>query len=119
MKLDTIGNEAWVRSFNGSMDDNLFAAQQTSDGGYVAAGYTKSSGAGGYDVWVVKVDANGSPDWEKTYGTLADEEAYSIQQTSDGGYILAGGFNMFGATPSDMWVLKLDANGNCTGPGCP
>ncbi len=74
----------------GEDGDQAYSIQQTSDGGYIVAGYTESFGAGDCDAWVIKLDANGNVQWQKTYGGRSDDEAYSIQQTSDGGYIVAG-----------------------------
>jgi len=85
---------------------------QTSDGGYAIAGFTKSFGAGDYDVYVVKLDANGNLQWTKTIGGPESEEGNSLIQTSDGGYAIAGVTLSFGAGEPDVYVVKLDANGN-------
>ncbi len=74
----------------GNHVDEAYSIQQTSDGGYIVAGYTYFFGAGGWDAWIIKLDAKGNVQWQKTYGGKDDDEAYSIQQTSDGGYIVAG-----------------------------
>ena len=70
--------------------------QQTSDGGYIVAGQTLFRGRN-CDSWVLKLNSNGSVEWQKTYGGSDDDYAYSIQQTSDGGYIVAGNTDSFGA----------------------
>ena len=70
--------------------DYANSIQQTSDGGYIVAGETMSFGAGGSDAWVLKLDGNGNVQWQKTYGGTGNDYANSIQQTSDGGYIVAG-----------------------------
>jgi uncharacterized delta-60 repeat protein len=111
LKLDPTGGVAWQKTYGSSGDDNLDSFQQTSDGGYVAAGSTNSFGAGGWDFWVLKLDSTGSVIWQKTYGGSGDEGAHSVQQTSDGGYILAGTTNSFGAGASDAWVVKLGTDG--------
>ncbi len=69
------------------------------------------------DAWVLKLDASGNVQWAKTYGGRDSDYAYSIQQTFDGGYIVAGETLSFGAGSYDVWVLKLDENGNIT--DCP
>ena len=112
LKLDANGNVQWQKTYGGSSDDYAYSIQQTSDGGYIVAGYTESFGAGYADVWVLKLDANGNVQWQKTYGGSGWDEAYSIQRTLDGGYIVAGWTDSFGAGGTDAWVLKLDANGN-------
>jgi hypothetical protein len=85
---------------------------QTSDGGYAIAGYTKSFGAGEADVYVVKLDANGNLQWTKTIGGTKRDVGSSLIQTSDGGYAIAGYTKSFGVGGADVYVVKLDANGN-------
>jgi len=101
----------WAKTYGGSSSDYAYSIQQTSDGGYIVVGETWSFGAGSGDIWVLKLDANGTVVWQKTYGGSDYETAYSIQQTSDGGYIVAGETYSFGTGYFDIWVLKLDANG--------
>ena len=112
LKLDSSGNVSWQKTYGGSGYDEAYSIKQTSDGGYVVAGYTDSFGAGSDDIWVLKLDSSGSVIWQKTYGGPSDDEARSIQQTSDGGYIVAGHTHSFGAGSYDFWVLKLDSSGN-------
>ncbi len=100
--------------YAGSGDDALTWGQQTSDGGFVAAGFTNSFGAGSYDAWVVKLDSTGGVTWQKTYGGTGFDRvggSQGIQQTSDGGYIVAGQIQSFGAGGFDFWVLKLTSTG--------
>jgi hypothetical protein len=85
---------------------------QTSDGGYAIAGHTKSFGAGDWDIYVVKLDANGNLQWTKTIGGESDDWGFSLIQTSDGGYAIAGFTSSFGAGQWDVYVVKLDAHGN-------
>ncbi|WXG45852.1 MAG: hypothetical protein WED05_04105 [Candidatus Atabeyarchaeum deiterrae] len=102
----------WSRTYGGTGYDEAQSVQQTSDGGYIVAGYTHSFGAGGYDFWLVKTDGSGNQQWNKTYGGTNDDIAYSVQQTSDGGYIVAGYTSSFGAGLSDFWLVKTDGSGN-------
>jgi hypothetical protein len=94
--------------------DDASSVQQTSDGGYIVAGWTYFFGAGGPDILLIKTDANGNIIWAKTYGGTYWDEAYteSVQQTSDGGYIVAGVTRSFGAGWNDIFLIKTDANGN-------
>ena len=112
VKLDAKGNLQWTKTIGGPKDDRGFSLIQTSDGGYAIAGYTTSFGAGGADVYVVKLDAKGNLQWTKTIGGPAREEGHSLIQTSDGGYAIAGYTRSFGAGDYDVYLLKLDANGN-------
>jgi hypothetical protein len=107
----------WEKTYGGSGNDWAWSIQQTSDGRYIVAGYTESFGAGYSDVYVIKLDAYGNKVWEKTYGGGIIDEALSIQQTKDGGYIVAGWTNSFGAGVCDwdVYVIKMDSEGN-TGP---
>ena len=116
LKLDSNGNISWQKTYGGSDRDEAYSIQQTSDGGYIVGGYTESFGAGGKDAWVLKLDSSGDVSWQKTYGGSNDDEAYSIQQTSDDGYIIGGYTESFGAGGEDAWVLKLDSNGDI--PDC-
>jgi hypothetical protein len=112
IKLDANGNKVWEKTFGGSGWDDAYSIQQTDDGGYIVAGVTYSFGTGGYDVYIIKLDANGNKLWETTYGGSIDDYAFSIQQTTDGGYIVAGYTNSFGAGKSDIYIIKLDSKGN-------
>jgi hypothetical protein len=112
VKLDANGNLQWTKTIGGEKTDVGFSLIQTSDGGYAIAGYTKSLGAGGEDVYVVKLDAKGNLQWTKTIGGPADEVGFSLIQTSDGGYAIAGKTESFGAGGADVYVVKLDAHGN-------
>ena len=116
LKLNADGSVAWQKTYGGSGNDRTYAIQQTADGGYIMAGNTQSFGAGSYDAWALKLNADGSVAWQKTYGGSGLDYAYAIQQTADGGYIVAGMTLSFGAGENDVWVLKLDANGAI--PGC-
>jgi len=111
LKLSSTGTIDWQRIYRGSYRDWANSIQQTSDGGYIVAGHTESFGAGGLDMWVLKLSSTGTIDWQKTYGASNDDVARSIQQTSDGGYIVAGGTESFGAGNEDIWILKLYSDG--------
>ena len=112
LKLDANGHIQWQKTFGGKDDEWATDIQQTPDGGYIVTGWTRSFGAGRKDMWVLKLDANGDIQWQKTFGGRGDDAGEAVQQTPDGGYIVAGGFSFLGVSWRDMWVLKLDANGN-------
>jgi hypothetical protein len=111
VKLDSEGKVQWEKVIGGGSDDVAYSIIQSSDGGYVVAGYTRSFGAGGSDVYVVKLDSEGKVQWEKVIGGGSDDVAYSIIQSSDGDYVVAGYTRSFGAGGSDVYVVKLDSEG--------
>lgn len=112
LKLDGQGTVQWEKTYGGPVWEWANVIRATSDGGYIVAGYTSSFGAGAMDVWVLKLDGQGNIQWQKTYGGSQDEEAFDIQTTSDGGYIVVGYTASFGDPDNDLWVLKLDGAGN-------
>jgi len=102
----------WNKTYGGTGDDWAGSVVQTSDGGFVMAGGTDSFGAGDYDFWLVKTDAEGNMEWNKTYGGTDIDTARSVIQTGDGGYAIAGQTMSFGAGGRDFWLVKTDAEGN-------
>ena len=102
---------SWAATYGGANRDEGHSIQQTSDGGYIVAGGTESFGAGNGDLWVLKLRPDGTVEWQRTYGGESPDGASSIQQTSDGGYVVAGGTKSFGAGNGDFWVLKLGPDG--------
>jgi len=110
IKTDTVGDTLWTKTYGGSSDDLGLSVQQTTDGGYVVAGWTASYGAGSEDVYLIKTDANGDTTWTKTYGGSQLDKGRSVQQTADGGYIIAG--ETFGTGSADVYLIKTDSNGD-------
>ncbi|MFQ5868818.1 MAG: T9SS type A sorting domain-containing protein, partial [Candidatus Zixiibacteriota bacterium] len=111
VKTDSSGNTLWSRTYGGSSGDWGNSVEQTSDGGYIIAGGTQSFGAGLHDFYLVKTDSSGDTLWTHTYGGGSYEEAHSVQQTADGGYIIAGYTDSFGAGSQDCYVLETDSAG--------
>lgn len=121
VKLDTIGEIIWQKSFGGTDDDLSHAFQLTNDGGYIAVGSSKSTWGevtgnhGGQDFWAIKITDSGELDWQKSLGGNGNEIAFSVQQTTDDGLIVAGQTSSNNGDVSgnhgsnDFWVVKLDA----------
>lgn len=112
VKTGSYGDVLWNKTYGGTLLDAANSVQQTSDGGYVLAGYTYSFGAGGSDFLLVKTDAAGNEQWNKTYGGTGEDYGFSVVQTLDGGYALAGSTSSFGAGVYDFWLVKTDQFGN-------
>ncbi len=111
LKLDSSGNIFWQKKYGGSGMDRANCASNTSDGGFVVAGYTDSFGAGGYDLWAMKIDSSGDVVWQKTYGGSNNDGALNLERTQDGGYIMSGWTWSFSSSNSDYWVLKINPYG--------
>ena len=103
---------SWTKTYGGSYDDCGYSVNQTADGGYIIVGVTYSYGVGGSDAWVVKTDAYGNVRWQKSYGGVADDGGLAIIQTKDGGYVMVGYTRSYGRGSEDVWVVKMDANGD-------
>jgi hypothetical protein len=112
IKTDSSGNTQWDKIFGGSNDEFGLSVKQTFDGGYIVTGYTNSYGAGSYDAFLIKTDATGNKEWDKTFGGVDSDEGSFVQQTSEGGYIITGGTSSYGAGSSDVWLIKTDSSGN-------
>lgn len=112
LKLDTMGQKTFETSFGGYSNEIGKSVVQLSDSSYVMVGYTSSFGIGGYDVFLVKADKNGNLVWKKTIGGSDWDFAYSLQATSDGGFIIAGTTYSFGYGNADGYVIKTDASGS-------
>lgn len=130
VKLDFSGNIEWQRTIGGDASDGLRTLRQTSDGGYIVGGLSQSGISGEkseiargifptYDYWILKLDAQGNIEWQKTYGGDDYDDLIVVRQTSDSGYILAGnsisnaGYDKAEDSrgSEDYWILRLDSNG--------
>jgi hypothetical protein len=111
IKTDVDGNLLWENTYGGSANDVAYSVQQTSDGGYVMAGYTFSYGAGQDDLYLVKTDSLGTQLWDQVYGGPSYDMAYRVRQTADGGYAASGWTRSFGAGSQDVWLLRTNADG--------
>ena len=111
MKLAPDGSVEWAKLYGGSEPDGAWSIIQTSDGGYVVLGSTRSFGMGDVDLIVMKLAPDGSVEWAKTYGWYDTDYGTSIAQAPDGGYIIVGGTENFGVDSSDFLILKISSDG--------
>jgi hypothetical protein len=125
-KVGSSGNLQWYKTYDDGKTERLYSVVQTEDGGYVLAGSTGiangTTALGSADFWLVKTDSEGNTLWNKSYGGPLSDEAYSVIQTSDGGYALAGftGSTYTAAVDGvfdhdgsgDFWLVKTDSEGN-------
>ncbi|MCK4759370.1 MAG: hypothetical protein KAT69_04945, partial [Candidatus Aminicenantes bacterium] len=112
IKLTPTGDVEWQWTYGGNQRDRACSIQQTSDGGYVLAGNTRSFGAGGENIWIVKLSTLGDIEWQQAYGGTGDDSVSSIQQTVDGGYVIGGATSSFGGGGADVLVIKLSQAGD-------
>jgi len=128
VKLDSDRNVIWDKTYGGNDVDRLWTLIETADGGYLLGGESKSeisgdkteNSRGDYDMWILKIDANGAIEWQKTFGGNDIDNAKSLIKALDGGYIIAGSSfsNISGEKTEnsrgigDFWILKIDISGN-------
>jgi len=106
--LDTL----WIRTYGGTHNDGFRSAIATSDGANLAVGYTYSFGPAYSNVFAVKVDDNGDTLWTRTYGGAGMDYGYSVCETADSHYVITGYTTSFGAGTEDVYVIKIDAQGD-------
>lgn len=114
IKTDSSGNESWNKTYGGSESDEGLCVQQTSDNGYIISGKTSSDPTDFGNLYLIKTDENGNETWHKTFGEsgVLQEKGYSVKQTSDNGYIIAGSTTSYGAGVWDAYLIKTDSSGN-------
>jgi Tol biopolymer transport system component len=116
LMIDDQGQQLWARTFGGPKEEQAFAIQPTSDGGYVLSAQTASFGAGGTDVYLVKTDAQGNEEWSQTYGSELDEEGCCAAELPEGGFLVVGvrlhqGGDYLAMDP-DLYLVRTDEQGN-------
>ncbi|MBM3330729.1 hypothetical protein FJY68_02615 [candidate division WOR-3 bacterium] len=111
IKTNASGDTVWTRTFGGNLRDWGNSVQPMAGGGYVIAGVTRSFGAGGQDLYLIRTDASGDTVWTRTFGGTGNDAGNSVQSTGDGGWVIAGSTTSFGAGNSDVYLIKTDADG--------
>lgn len=127
LKFDEENNLEWSKTFGGTNDDRGRAIIQTNDNGFLVTGFSRSSDGdvttnnGNYDFWTLKLDAAGTIIWEKSFGFSGSDQAYTIQKTTDNGFLLGGSLDVSASggqgnsksqhAGGDFWLIKIDENG--------
>ncbi|MDD5529587.1 MAG: T9SS type A sorting domain-containing protein [bacterium] len=111
IKIDSLGDTLWTKTFGGTSDDFAWSVQQTQDSGFIIAGYTMSFGSGEEDFYLIKTNLSGDTLWTKTYGGNYVDYGYSVEQTTDSGFIIAGYTQSFGAG-GDIYLIKTNSSGD-------
>ncbi len=112
LKTDATGNVQWMRTFGGSGSDEGQYVQQTGDGGYIVVGSTTSFGSGDSDVWFIRLGVDGDVAWTRTLGGTEWDWGSAVVQVGDDGFIMAGSTFSNGAGESDVWLIRIDADGH-------
>jgi hypothetical protein len=112
LRIDSLGDTLWTRTYGGAGEDYAFSARQTADSGFIICGTTYSYGAGQSDIYLIKTNASGDTEWTRTYGGAEPEHGHSVLQTADLGYVICGTTLSFGAGEADIWLIRTDANGD-------
>jgi hypothetical protein len=116
VKLDLQGNALWSQTFGGEGEEMAFDILLTADGGMLLTGLTRSLGAGGSDIYLVRTDSQGQTVWSQVYGSQLDEEGYATLELADGGYLVLGallhaGWDYLSMDP-DILLTRVDEQGN-------
>lgn len=114
VRTDAAGDTLWTRTYGGDSGERAWAMESTADGGFILAGYTDSDTTGGKDVYLVKTDSAGNAEWTRTIGGEADDQAWDIAQTADGGYVVTGVSVSAATGDEDVLLTRLDAEGGAT-----
>ncbi|MCU0861106.1 MAG: M50 family metallopeptidase [Methanomassiliicoccales archaeon] len=111
VKVHPNGTEQWSHTYGGESWDYIYGVVRVSEGGYILAGATMTYTIGDFDLWLVRVDDEGNEIWNRSYGTTYRDAAFSVIQTSDGGFA-ATGYTGSANNGEDVWLVKVDSDGN-------
>ncbi|UCD17116.1 MAG: hypothetical protein JSV44_11795 [Candidatus Zixiibacteriota bacterium] len=112
LKVSPAGDTLWTKTFGGAATDIGYDVAVTADGGFIMVGSTRSLGAGGKDVYLIRADSTGAVLWEKNYGGSGQDEGRSIRQTSDNGFIICGTTSSYGSGYDDVYFIRTDSIGD-------
>lgn len=110
--FSSVAQNRFEKAFGGNGKNSAYGAKQTIDKGFIVVGFVKDTSTLGNDIYLVKKDSIGNTQWNKVYGGPNDDEGYAVELTKDGGYILCGYTNSFGAGAFDACIIKINAIGD-------
>lgn len=111
IRIDAGGDTVWTRTLGGPGIDRVFATEPTSDGGSVFAGITSNGAAGPLDATLVRIDSAGDVIWAHSYGGEGSDIGHGVAPAPDGGFVLVGYTDSFGAGYSDVYLVRTDESG--------
>lgn len=111
-RFDNNGDTLWTKVYGGPSSDWPFSIELTDDNGFIIVGLTGSFGAGNYDVWLMKTNSEGDTLWTKTFGGIGEDAGRGIEKAYGGGFIITGYTKSFGSGNHDIYVIKVDDQGN-------
>jgi len=112
VKTDNSGDTMWTRTYRGPSDLEIWSVRQTSNGGYILAGFTRFEISIGYDFFLMRTNGTGDSLWTRTYGGPNIEWGWAVRETEDGGFVMAGSTESYGAGESDIYVIRTDSVGD-------
>lgn len=132
LKLSAAGERLWSKTYGGTADDRATGISNTSDGGYVISGHSRSAdedvsgNEGFHDYWILKIDANGNKQWDKNFGFSGSDQAFKVFETKDGGYFASGFLDVSASEGEgnddrnrevqhgvgEYWAIKMDSSGD-------
>lgn len=112
IRINDNGDTLWTKTYGGESEEYTTKIEQTSDGGFILVGRTYSYGLGSTDVWLIRANENGDTLWTRTFGTAGVDFGNSVQETSDGGFIVTGRLMSFSTGTPDLYLVRTDSNGD-------
>jgi len=112
VKVDSGGVYQWSKTYGGMHTEQGNSIQETSDLGFIIAGYSNSYGSGSYDFYLIRTDSIGDTLWTKTFGGTELDMAHNVIQTRDGGFAIVGETYSYGAGGNDVFLVKTDSMGD-------
>lgn len=112
IRTNSSGDTLWTKTYGGSGGETGVDVKQTTDNGFIISGYYATNGSGSIDVWLLKTDSNGNALWTNTFGGNNNDFGNSVFQADDGGYVVIGSTESYGAGGSDYWIIKTSSTGD-------